>query len=570
MKTEIGRIGRIDHMGRIGLALVLVVLASLSVWTPSYGYPPGPATQASVNAGTEPYLYVTPKTLAGWVSNGPAAMYSTNYNQVVLYGFSGVVPPVLTNGAAGFNSVQYFTLCFTNTSSLFGVYTNNAGGAGVTNVVVNYSPASTFGGFTGGGWIYQPSNQVNNTGTALFYFSPNGGAGPTPSPDDGGPWSDISGTYAGGFFGKYPGYSPAGVGFVQVTNTPYPTISNTAVVVNAPSGMYVGTNGSDLSGSGAIYGTLVAPNMPGAASAEYGFGLHGMSAVVSDSPVVYLPVNQDIWFVGQGWLNGNGNVLDNRIMHIGSDGSISTGAYMGLDGYIDGVDFFQSVPTASSTQFTIGQDTVSGFAFASFRPTDSAIQIWAGNGTAMTNVGTLGPQCWDGANINMYYRGQVVLGHFGYSQGYGDFITMKQNTFGDQAVSTNQISIGYTTNQSPGTFYIQSETTNQTTATKVDNVLAATFVANTIAAAALTSVSLYNSNLVVGVSNAQVSAVGGWIEYHINPNLSPYVIPVGTMTNGQPLGSIFFSFSNASPFELIYTNATPVIKMLGSSAGAPL
>src|ERR1035437_6172043 len=44
----------------------------LSVFT-SRAYPPAPASQAQVNAGVEPYLYVTPKTLAratGLISQG--------------------------------------------------------------------------------------------------------------------------------------------------------------------------------------------------------------------------------------------------------------------------------------------------------------------------------------------------------------------------------------------------------------------------------------------------------------------------------------------------------------------
>lgn len=59
---------------RIGdwqLAIFLMVALAAGM---ARAYPPAPASQAAVNAGTEPYLYVTPKTLAGagMVTNGAA------------------------------------------------------------------------------------------------------------------------------------------------------------------------------------------------------------------------------------------------------------------------------------------------------------------------------------------------------------------------------------------------------------------------------------------------------------------------------------------------------------------
>lgn len=63
------------------LGLLLSILNSQ--FSTCRAYPPAPATQASVNAGTEPYLYVTPKTLAGWSGSsgggiGTNSVYTAN------------------------------------------------------------------------------------------------------------------------------------------------------------------------------------------------------------------------------------------------------------------------------------------------------------------------------------------------------------------------------------------------------------------------------------------------------------------------------------------------------------
>ena len=97
--------------GRLTAALAMLFLAP-GVQTPVRAYPPAPASQAQVNAGTEPYLYVTPATLAGKTGGGgggsnaalatnalalngvPSSgfkMWITNFNQLTNLFFS--MPP---------------------------------------------------------------------------------------------------------------------------------------------------------------------------------------------------------------------------------------------------------------------------------------------------------------------------------------------------------------------------------------------------------------------------------------------------------------------------------------------
>ncbi len=66
------------------------------------------------------------------------------------------------------------------------------------------------------------------------------------------------------------------------------------------------------------------------------------------------------------------------------------------------------------------------------------------------------------------------------------------------------------------------------------------------------------------------TSTNGFIRWKINKNLSPYVIPVNAITNGQPLGTEAWGVSNTTPYILVYTNATPFIQLFGNSAGGPL
>lgn len=63
-------------------AALLLLLSTLNFQrSTAWAYPPAPATQAQVDAGREPYLYVTPATLVNWSTNGSFVGGGTNiYN----------------------------------------------------------------------------------------------------------------------------------------------------------------------------------------------------------------------------------------------------------------------------------------------------------------------------------------------------------------------------------------------------------------------------------------------------------------------------------------------------------
>ena len=62
--------------------LIMILAVVVMIGGTVRAYPPAPATQAQVNAGTEPYLYVTPKTLAG------AGVITQNVSAAVLGGLT--------------------------------------------------------------------------------------------------------------------------------------------------------------------------------------------------------------------------------------------------------------------------------------------------------------------------------------------------------------------------------------------------------------------------------------------------------------------------------------------------
>ncbi len=82
----------------------------------AYGYPPAPATQAQVNTGTEPYLYVTPKTLTGWTG----AATGTNWANI-----SGTNTSGLPIAAPNLLSAQQLTNTVTGILTASGVVTTN-------------------------------------------------------------------------------------------------------------------------------------------------------------------------------------------------------------------------------------------------------------------------------------------------------------------------------------------------------------------------------------------------------------------------------------------------------------
>jgi hypothetical protein len=67
-----------------GLIINCLLLSVL----PAHAYPPGPASQAQVNAGTEPYLYVTPKTLANSTITVASATTAGTANSLTNFGLS--------------------------------------------------------------------------------------------------------------------------------------------------------------------------------------------------------------------------------------------------------------------------------------------------------------------------------------------------------------------------------------------------------------------------------------------------------------------------------------------------
>jgi hypothetical protein len=65
---------------------LILILAVMLVAFVAQAYPPAPASQSAVNAGTEPYLYVTPLTLAGWTggSGGSNNVTGAQVTNIVL------------------------------------------------------------------------------------------------------------------------------------------------------------------------------------------------------------------------------------------------------------------------------------------------------------------------------------------------------------------------------------------------------------------------------------------------------------------------------------------------------
>lgn len=91
---------------------------------------------------------------------------------------------------------------------------------------------------------------------------------------------------------------------------------------------------------------------------------------------------------------------------------------------------------------------------------------------------------------------------------------------------------------------------------------------NEVASATGSSNNGYSGPMILPSIN--IPATNNFVEWHINANLSPYTVPVFTMTNGQPLGSVFEFYSNAVKCVMYYTNATPVVVEFGNSSGGIL
>ena len=74
------------------LKSLFILILLLAATLPLRAWPPAPASQAEVNAGTEPYKYVTPATLAGVVGGVARTYITTNIwldkSQILLSGFT--------------------------------------------------------------------------------------------------------------------------------------------------------------------------------------------------------------------------------------------------------------------------------------------------------------------------------------------------------------------------------------------------------------------------------------------------------------------------------------------------
>lgn len=103
------------------LILLMLLLASVV-----RAYPPAPATQAQVNAGTETYKYVTPATLAGWTG---AAMEATPAAYVARNGITDPTAQVYLN--------RWWTA--------WGAYRRNICDAIICDAQFNFNSNSLFG-----------------------------------------------------------------------------------------------------------------------------------------------------------------------------------------------------------------------------------------------------------------------------------------------------------------------------------------------------------------------------------------------------------------------------------------
>ena len=139
--------------------LLSLFLLGLSVWTArGDGTPATPATQAQVNAGTEPWAYVTPQTLAGSIyaggpTNGTTAAQVTN----------------IVNSAGGSLTNLNLTI-FTNVAQMIAYPGTNS----PVYVQSYYGGADQGGRYWGGGYFtYTPTNGfATNFGTVFGSQSP--------------------------------------------------------------------------------------------------------------------------------------------------------------------------------------------------------------------------------------------------------------------------------------------------------------------------------------------------------------------------------------------------------------